>query len=505
MALNGTARADRFAARFDLDKVYGLAGNDTLTSTNWNDTYLDGGDGNDRLSSVFYLWHWPDDWTDRLVATQKGGKGDDTLDLTVQGAGSFDLYVRGNLDGGDGNDTITATFTGSTGAYFAAVTTWGGKGNDILRVVETADSFYASLRSTIYGGEGDDDIRIDTSGNVPHVTNVIQGDAGHDRIFAEALGFHHDGVTEATAENRISGGNGNDWIEAIALGANEWVSVGTNTVSGDAGNDAIRGEAAHANILSGGVGNDNIRATLTETYTSYSFNPRNDLDGGDGNDVLWATGLAEVWDWDDWQEGPSVLTNRLVGGNGNDTLWASGSFLTNYLPGSGSVRNEMLGGAGNDTIYAEVAEESVGVNRIYGHDGDDRLQSVGGDGNLLHGGKGRDVLIGGAGGDTFTGDAGADTFVFGTGPGGRDVVTDFMADDRIAIVGLVDRGARGLYDDFLAAVDSVTQARAGAPVELAFDDGARIAITAVGIGGVIDEVTDFIRASQLVSADPFGL
>ena len=229
-------------------------------------------------------------------------------------------------------------------------------------------------------------------------------------------------------------------------------------VSGDAGNDTIRGEAAHANTLSGGKGNDTIWATLTENYTSYSWTPRNDLDGGDGGSS--GLGVGEIWDlWDDGDP-PLLLMNRLVGGNGNDTMWVSGTFLGNPpLDSYGSVRNEMLGGAGNDTIYAEVGEGSPGANRMFGHDGNDRLQSVGGDGNLLHGGKGRDVLIGGEGGDTFTGDADADTFVFGSGPGGRDVITDFMADDRIAVAGLVDRGARGLYDDFVAAVERDTGPR----------------------------------------------
>ena len=502
MALNGTARADRLSVRFDLDQLFGLGGADILTSTDRNDTYLDGGDGNDQLSSVFNLWALPVDWVGRLVATQQGGKGDDTLEARVQGTGDLDLDFRANLSGGDGRDTITATLGGSAWNAWAAFTIWGGSGDDTIRVLENFDVFHGLLAPTIHAGAGNDRVRIETSGNIPHVTNTVNGEGGNDRIFAAAIGFHNDGVTEATAVNRISGGDGHDQIEAIALGADEWASVGTNIVSGDAGNDTIRGEAAHANTLSGGKGNDTIWATLTENYTSYSWTPRNDLDGGDGDDFLWASGWAEIWDlWDDGDP-PLLLTNRLVGGNGNDTMWVSGTFLGNPpLNSYGSVRNEMLGGAGNDTIYAEVGEGSPGANRMFGHDGNDRLQSVGGDGNLLHGGKGRDVLIGGEGGDTFTGDADADTFVFGSGPGGRDVITDFMADDRIAVAGLVDRGARGLYDDFVAAVESVTQARAGAPVELAFADGARIAITAVGIGGAIDSIDDFIGAAQVVSAD----
>jgi Ca2+-binding RTX toxin-like protein len=498
------------SARFDLDELFGLGGPDILTSTNWNDTYLDGGWGNDRLTSVYDMSILHEDVDAggdvdaEVVLTQVGGVGDDTLSAVLTGGNDLWTESRLNLAAGSGDDDVFITLGGAALFYGARVSVWGGLGDDRILSVESTVPFDSDIVQTIRGGVGNDLIESRTSGNAPHVTNRLFGDAGHDRIYAEAIGFENDGVTEATALNVVSGAAGNDVIEAIALGGQEYASVGTNIVSGDAGSDTIRAEAAHANTLSGGTGSDSIRATLTENYASYSWTPRNDLDGGDGDDFLWASGLSEVWDWWEWsdEEPPLLLTNRLEGGDGNDTMWASGTFLS-HIPGSpgGSVRNEMLGGTGNDTIYAEVAEGSLGANRMYGHGGHDRIESRGGEGNLLHGGWGQDRLIGGTGGDTFIGVAGADTFVFGSGPGGADLVRDFATEDRVALVGLVDRGAAGLYDDFVAAVDTVSQAQPGGRVEVAFDAGATVAFVPVGIADPIDSVTDFIRAGQVVSAD----
>ncbi len=65
MALNGTSSPDLLLARFDGDLVYGLGGRDVLTNydaasfRSYNNTYLDGGDDNDRLTSYFDLANAP--------------------------------------------------------------------------------------------------------------------------------------------------------------------------------------------------------------------------------------------------------------------------------------------------------------------------------------------------------------------------------------------------------------------------------------------------------------
>jgi hypothetical protein len=83
------------------------------------------------------------------------------------------------------------------------------------------------------------------------------------------------------------------------------------------------------------------------------------------------------------------------------------------------------------------------------------------------------------------------------------VITDFGRDDRITITGLVDQGARGLLNDLVAAVDTVTQASRGAPVDVRFDDGATLRFHLVGVTGAIDSITDFISAGQILDADLF--
>ena len=152
----------------------------------------------------------------------------------------------------------------------------------------------------------------------------------------------------------------------------------------------------------------------------------------------------------------------------------------------GSAVNVLLANDGNDTLVATIQAGTLGSNRLFGHNGNDRLQVGGGDGNLLNAGQGRDVLIGGFGGDTFVGGGGVDTFVFSSEAGGADVITDFGRDDRIAITGLVDQGARGLLNDLVAAVDTVTQASRGAPVDVRFDDGATLRFHLVGVTGAIE-------------------
>jgi Ca2+-binding RTX toxin-like protein len=500
VALIGTARADRLSARFDLDQLFGLGGADILTSTDWNDTYLDGGAGNDRLESILEIDESRQDW--RL--TQAGGLGNDTLEASISGTNwDEDATLVASLSGGAGRDDIQVSLSGSFGQLDTTIAASGGSGADLINITNNVEGVGGLMRHVVWAGDGDDTVVVQNGDDVIRVSNTIHGEGGHDVIVARAVGLEWDGVVDGEASNTITGGVGNDRIAAVAEGltTDERWTVGTNTIAGDAGHDVIRANSWHANAITGGTGNDRIYATLVEEGVSYSLDTQNFVDGGDGNDLIVANGRSDT----NGTEGeyvdltPNVLENRLLGGNGNDTIRATGSVFA--WDGTGSVRNVLLGGAGADNLHAEVAEGSPGANRMFGHDGNDRLQSVGGDGNLLHGGKGRDVLIGGEGGDTFTGAAGADTFVFGSEPGGRDVITDFMADDRIAIVGLVDRGAPGLYDDFVAAVDTVTQARAGAPIELAFADGARIAITAVGVGGAIDSIDDFIGTAQIVSAD----
>ena len=106
---------------------------------------------------------------------------------------------------------------------------------------------------------------------------------------------------------------------------------------------------------------------------------------------------------------------------------------------------------GNDIIKAGGGNDYIrslkgGINRFYGHDGDDRLEVASKEsGNVLDGGKGNDTLIsdapesilsGGKGNDTLISDApgnilygsqGIDRYVFGTASDGglKNIIVDF--------------------------------------------------------------------------------
>ena len=120
----GTSGDDQAAGGYD--RMYGLAGHDTLTSTWQGQVSIEGGSGHDILGT--HGWGRLDggadnDWVgggDTLnVDTILGGSGDDVVfgDTGRSGRGGADF-----IDGGDGRDAL-----------------FGDDGSD-----------------TIYGGDGDD-------------------------------------------------------------------------------------------------------------------------------------------------------------------------------------------------------------------------------------------------------------------------------------------------------------------------------------------------------------
>ncbi|WP_267874090.1 DUF4214 domain-containing protein [Massilia soli] len=219
---------------------------------------------------------------------------------------SFDVErsaVSVDLTGTSGRDVLHGsdladTLDGGTGG---ADSLYGYGGNDHLSGGDEPDD---AAGDKLYGGDGDDS---------------LYGNAGRDALFG------------GSGDDRIFGGTGNDELR------------------GDAGND----------LLDGGDGDDFLR----------DEHGASDMRGGDGDDVLQA--LA-----------PSV-GNRLDGGAGNDKIWAiKGDTVT--------------GGAGNDEIFVyNTAAPAVGPGAITGGDGDDKFHIS------FFGGTGFAPVLGGAGRDTY--------------------------------------------------------------------------------------------------------
>jgi serralysin len=266
-------------------------------------------------------------------------------------------------------------------------------------------------------------------------------------------------VSTPVGINRLSGGDGNDSLEAIHS------TDGENAVT-----DVT-------SILDGGRGDDTLAADTTAL--GLSVRALNSLDGGAGHDTLSARLVAFA------SSGFLDVSNVLNGGSGNDSLEAFLSAGSRAFEEGDRAENHLDGGAGDDTLLATVAPGTVGASFLNGGSGDDQLTVVGGSGNVLDGGDGRDYFIGGSGNDRFVGGEGVDTFQINpTLDEGADTFADFaFASDIFSFAGLTDQGAAGLADD-LDALSTFNDLGLGDDVIVTFDAGTEIVLEGLGTGAV---------------------
>ena len=254
--------------------------------------------------------------------------GNDTINVSPN--------VKANVraEGGDGNDTLV-----------------GGAGNDSL------DGGAGNDR--IVGGQGKD---------------TMVGGTGNDRV-SDDVGFLSDldliakGIAPRTGggDDFISGGDGDDRIDAGA---------GKDTVLGGEGDDQIDAGAGD-DLVAGGAGDDQIDAGTGDDRV-YGQDGDDRIQAGEGDDVV------DAGAGDDYVDG-FTGNDRLQGGDGADTLYA---------------------GEGDDTV-----DGGAGDDYLDGYLGNDRMS----------GGEGKDVLSGGQGEDTLAGGAGDDVIYTGKG---KDRVDD---------------------------------------------------------------------------------
>lgn len=350
-----------------------------------------GGAGNDTMIGMAA------DGADDLT----GDEGDDVL----RGMGGDDILHGGTghdrVEGGDGNDHLM----GGDGDDILL----GGAGNDVISSVG-----YGS--DTIDGGDGDDVVTIQGTvrslqggagvdtlifGGVGTVLGAFSSDNGFERFGGTTGGWALQGTIDANVLD-FSGLSGVGVVLEIQAGGGDDIVSGlidgSNTLSGDIGDDLLRG-GDMADTLSGGDGADQLHGG--------GGNDR--LLGGNGDDILFGG------DGDDVLDG-GFGTNRLDGGAGSDLLIAAsghrlvanlalGTADTNGTNTLVSIEN-LTGGSLADMLIGDDA-----ANRLLGMGGSDTL-SGGGGSDYLDGGLGDDQLEGGAGSDTLIGGDGYDTAVF---------------------------------------------------------------------------------------------
>jgi Ca2+-binding RTX toxin-like protein len=401
--LTGTTGVDTISGLDGNDSLFGDAGNDMLDGGNGNDT-LDGGAGNNTL---------------------QGGSGDDVYILHAGGGASIPEAAGGGIDtiytdstfitlGGTGitnveniiyNGTGNSSINGSDYNNFLQ----GGSGNDVINSGWGSD--------TVFGLDGNDTISSVTDAT----PGYFDGGNGFDVFQVTGSAGPLSLVTQATTGAYDSG----DFFihfEGLIGG------TGSDTFTGDAGNNLLDGGSGGNDLLEGGAGADTI--TGISFTASYAHSPSavninyltGAASGGDAQgDVITEKGASQPIiigsDFADTFTASNAKYAVFEGGKGDDTYIIQSLSRPVEQPGEGidtiqmsssvytlpdnienliftnSVASSGTGNASNNLI---VAPAGVYTN--------DSLVGLAGDDTLI-GGLGADTMVGGSGDDTYYVDA----------------------------------------------------------------------------------------------------
>ncbi|MVW77157.1 retention module-containing protein [Pseudomonas xionganensis] len=203
-------------------------------------------------------------------------------------------------------------------------------------------------------------------------------------------------------------------------------SLAFSVVAEDGDGDLSAASALSVNVVAQGVGDNFV------------------LSGGEGNDVLASSSLADVFDG---RGGIDMVDYGDASAGVAASLAAGVGLAGDALGDSYSSIEGIIGGAGDDQLSGDA-----GANYLAGAAGNDVLAGGAGD-DVLSGGLGDDVLQGGEGDDVLMGDAGADQL---DGGEGFDVV-DYSADSEGVTVNLQSGiGTAGLAEgDSYSSVEGI--------------------------------------------------
>lgn len=359
------------------------------------------------------------------------GDWDDELVITAN--------VRSDVNGGDGNDTIT----GGPGQDFME----GGFGNDVITGGASMDTVHYQTRTApvrvsndgaandgqtgeydnvgtdvenLWGGQGEDTIHGNDQANWLYGLggwDWISGRAGDDLIDG---GDGNDTMDGGTGGDDLTGGNGTGdtvdyssrtayvsvWLDSSSndgeYGEGDFVSLTTENITGGSAGDVLAGSSVR-NVLRGGPGNDAL----------LGYGGDDALLGEAGGDSLYGG------EGDDWMPGDAygtlVGTDTVDGGPGFDSTGYEGRANAVYVfldgvanDGQPSENDQLVGvesvvgGNGNDAFVGSVAAETLS-----GGNGADYLDGDGG-ADVLRGGSGEDTIYGFDGDDTLDGGSGVD-------------------------------------------------------------------------------------------------
>lgn len=334
-----------------------------------------------------------------------GEAGNDTI---FPGSAGTDIVRGGSSSGDAGTDTITLV------DLTVSQTQNLDLGSTVSQTVHPGLAVTLSGIENATGSNFSDEIAPGSG------TNVINGGAGNDRLYALGSGDTINGGTETVDSGgdtldltRVTNGAVTVQLpNSVTLAAGTLTVSGFESVAGTAFNDTLKGDA-NRNAIEGGPGT------------------------GSGNDVI-QTGGGSDWGYGyDGDDSIDLGTDggageEADGGSGNDTITAASTTGRVYIVGRAG-NDSITGGSGNDQLYGQgVNYNGVGtdgIDIIYGGAGNDLIagDTIGsGDG-----GYGADTLFGESGDDNIYGGAGDDAIYGGSSGSNGDAIFGEVGADRL--------------------------------------------------------------------------
>ena len=371
--LQGSIYTDIIAIDKDKLHIYGLEGNDTITSTTGSETVIvDSGLGNDSvtfsaefLSTSITLGEGSDIVNlEDFSGTIYGGVGNDTL-TQARGRSITNTLARGDA----GNDKLeffnlaNSTINSNSGNDIISI--FGSITNTQVYAGRQEDTILASseVNNSLIRGDAQDDI-ITIGGSL--TKSIINGNADNDQIII---------TSQEVKSSSIYGGQGEDNID-ISSGAiyvnggkdGDDIDITSNekhTVYGGKGEDKIDSSGKKI-FIDGGADNDTINinsAVMSGVHT---------VDGGAGSDIT-----RKFWQRTIRCGTEDIGNDTIRSSGGNDTIYGrAGNDLIDLVSGVNDGEVLVQAGAGNDIIEVKLNELSH-LDVIKGEVGNDTIVVVG--------------------------------------------------------------------------------------------------------------------------------
>ena len=357
---------------------------------------------------------------------------DYTYEFTIYQTDIYQSKINGSV-----KQLSRSQSTSYNNSYNSAVSTVNQKGSEVSAIIKQHNDLVVrqgALPNEISNLKNE---IVDLSDQA----NSLQSEVNFIKIYLNS--FNESGAS--TIENAYTG-DGNDTIIGSDLANEIWGGRGSNTLTGNGGDDtfAIKKNVTNIDrITDFKPGEDKIDLgdfenvslsdlTITQNGTNaeikFSSGQKIILEGINAGQVLTDSfiGIAEIKNLINGGSSDDVLVGTNQGDLikdifGNDVIKALGgndeidAGMGNDRIFGGYGDDVIYGGRGNDLIYADgdlgssgivVGNDSrAGKNKIFGGDEDD----------TMFGGSGNDYIDGGAGNDTLYGGAGNDTIIVGAG------------------------------------------------------------------------------------------